>query len=429
MKMWVVISLVLAFMLAFGGTGFAAINAFDDVPANHWAYEAIEKLESDGILQSSGEHSYQGNKVITRYEMAVMVANAMPRIERGTAEDKLFIHKLEIEFAAELNNLGVHVLALEKKVDKVMIVPSIFYRYDYLKTKNATVNGHLQQYGGTTGTNRDQTIDIPFDTFYKINDNWMFWHQIEWQRDFWRSDALFSSAHDQVKILNVSGKVGATTVTVGRYLLDSAECLVFSDIATGAQIAFGGKNKISLNFGTVDQYVGSHHSTDLLEVNSPRYMSIVTSYQANKTTAVKVDCHRVYTGDDSITGRNYFEGGVEKKLSDKLMLTLGYVKSTFPTDNLAYMVQISPPGRGPDMMKVGDSYWWLARGRTDINANLVPKWGLYDNSHGVTGIEIGYNFVVMAKTILTFRYDDMKATTAGDNWKQKWYRAQIQYFM
>jgi len=429
MKKWVVISLVLVYKMVFAGTGFAAVNAFDDVPANHWAYEAVKKLDSDGILQSSGDHSYQGDNVITRYEMAVMVANAMARIDRGNAEDKLLIHKLEIEFAAELNNLGVHVLALEKKVDKLMIVPSIFYRYDYLKTKNATVNGHLQQYGGTTGTNRDQTIDIPFDTFYKINDNWTFWHQIEWQRDFWRSDALFSSAHDQVKIMNVSGKVGATTVTVGRYLLDSAECLVFSDIATGAQIAFGDKNKVSLNFGTVDQYVGSHHSTDLLGVNSPRYMSIVTAYQLNNTMTVKADCHRVYTGDGSVTGRNYFEGGVEKKLSDKLALTFGYVKSTFPTDNLAYMAQISPPGHGPDMMKAGDSYCWLAVGRTDINANLVPKWGLYDNSHGVKGIEIGYNFVVMVKTILTLRYDDMKATTAGDNWKQKWYRAQIQYFM
>ncbi|MBP2642989.1 MAG: S-layer y domain protein [Firmicutes bacterium] len=429
MKKWIVGGLVLVFTLAFAGTGFAAPNAFDDVPAKHWAYDAINKLERDGILQSAGDHSYQGDKVITRYEMAVMIANAMARQDKADAEDTLLIHNLEIEFAADLNNLGVHVVALEKKVDKLMVIPSIFYRYDYVKTKNATVNGHLQQYGGTSGTNRDQTIDIPFDTLYKINDNWTFWHQIEWQRDFWRSDALYSSAHDQVKIMNVSGKVGSVTVTAGRYLLDSAECLVFSDIATGAQVAFGDKTRVSLNFGTIDQYVGAHHSTDLLSVNSPRYMSVVTSYQLNKTTTVKADCHRVYTADGSVAGQNYFEGGVERKLSDKLAINVGYVKSTFSTDNVAYLFQIGSPGHGPDMMKVGDSYWWVTRGRTDINANLVPKYGLYDNGHGATGVEIGYNFVPMVKTIFTLRYDDMRATTAGDNWRQKWYRAQIQYFM
>jgi hypothetical protein len=429
MKKCGVISLVLVLVMAFTSPAKAAMNAFDDVPAKHWAYDAIKKLDHDGILPADCDRSFRGDKIITRYEMALMVAATMDKLDRANAEDRLLIQKLESEFAAELNNLGVHVLSLEKKADKIMVIPSIFYRYDYAKTKNATVNGHLQQYGGTTGTNRDQTIDIPLDTIYKINDDWTFWHQIEWQRDFWRSDALFSSAHDQVKIMNVSGKVGAATVTVGRFLLDSAECLVFSDIATGAQIAFGDKARISFNFGTVDQYVGSHHSTDLLSLNSPRYISAVTAYRLNSNTTVKADLHRVYSGDGSVTGRNYFEGGVEKKLSDKLALTFGYVKSTYLSDNLAYMIQISPPGRGPDMMKVGDSYWWLARGRTDINANLVPRWGLYDNSHGARGIEIGYNFVVMLKTILTFRYDDMKATTADDNWKQKWYRLQIQYFM
>ncbi|MBP2642826.1 MAG: S-layer protein [Firmicutes bacterium] len=430
MKKWVVMSLVLMFALSFAGSGFAAANAYDDVPAKHWAYDAVKKLERDGILPSGGEHSYQGDRVITRYEMAMIVANAMGKIDSGTVEDKLLIHNLEIEFSAELNTLGLHVMALEKKANKLILAPSIFYRYEYYKTKNGyPQNVHLQdpQYGGKTGTYRDDAIIVPFDTFYKINDDWMFWHQMEWQRCFWDTDALIETSSSQLKIANVSGKIGATTVTVGKFITNTASSLVFSDLLTGVQVAFGDKTNLALNVGSVDQFVGSH-STGVFAVNSPRYMNYVTTYHLDKDTTVKGGGTRVYTSDGSEAGHNYFDGSIERNLSDKLTLFLGYTKSNYSTDNLGYMVQLSPPGHGPDWMKVGDLYWWLDIGRVDINANILPK-GIYNNTHGARGFEIGINYILMPKTIVTIFYDGMKATVAGDNWEQKYIRFQIQYFM
>ncbi len=50
---------------------------------------------------------------MTRYEMAQVVAKAMARSGKADAETKALIDKLAVEFAAELNHLGVRVAKLE----------------------------------------------------------------------------------------------------------------------------------------------------------------------------------------------------------------------------------------------------------------------------------------------------------------------------
>jgi len=56
---------------------FAAANPFEDVPADHWAYDAIAQLAADGVIEGYGDGTYRGDQEITRYEMAQMVARAM----------------------------------------------------------------------------------------------------------------------------------------------------------------------------------------------------------------------------------------------------------------------------------------------------------------------------------------------------------------
>ena len=53
---------------------FAAANPFSDMPAGHWAYDAVTQLAADGIVKGYGDSTYLGNRNITRYEMAMMVA-------------------------------------------------------------------------------------------------------------------------------------------------------------------------------------------------------------------------------------------------------------------------------------------------------------------------------------------------------------------
>ena len=105
-------SLVLAIALTLGvaGSAFAA-NPFSDVPANHWAYAAVSKLAAEGVIEGVGNGKYEGNRNMTRYEMAQIVAKAMAK-----GVQKAELKKLATEFAQELNALGVRVSKVEQKV-------------------------------------------------------------------------------------------------------------------------------------------------------------------------------------------------------------------------------------------------------------------------------------------------------------------------
>ena len=102
--------------LVIGAASTALANPFADVPADHWAYDAIDQLAADGVIEGYGDGTFAGDKAITRYEMAQIVARAMANCDGADAADKATIDKLAAEFSTELDALGVRVDNLEKKV-------------------------------------------------------------------------------------------------------------------------------------------------------------------------------------------------------------------------------------------------------------------------------------------------------------------------
>ena len=120
MKKTLVSALTTALVVGAASTTFAATNPFSDVPADHWAYDAVSQLAADGVIEGYGDDTFKGDKNITRYEMAQMVAKAMAKTN-VSGNDKAIIDKLAAEFSDELNNLGVRVANLEKNADKVKI--------------------------------------------------------------------------------------------------------------------------------------------------------------------------------------------------------------------------------------------------------------------------------------------------------------------
>ena len=119
MKKNLIVALALVFVLGIAGTAFAAANPFVDVPAKHWAYDAVAKLAQAGILDGYGDGTYRGERLATRYELAQATAKAMARADKADAQMKAIIDKLAVEFAAELNNLGVRVAKLEKNASSI----------------------------------------------------------------------------------------------------------------------------------------------------------------------------------------------------------------------------------------------------------------------------------------------------------------------
>lgn len=126
-----------AMVIGAAGTTFAAANPFSDVPADHWAYDAVTQLVADGVIEGYGNSTFKGDRSITRYEMAQMVAKAMAKQNVG-GTDKALIDKLAAEFADELNNLGVRVAQLEKNADKVQWHGMLRYDIRWIRAPRAS---------------------------------------------------------------------------------------------------------------------------------------------------------------------------------------------------------------------------------------------------------------------------------------------------
>ncbi|WP_317303314.1 ESPR-type extended signal peptide-containing protein [Acidaminococcus timonensis] len=74
-------------------------KAFPDVPANHWAYEAVSKLAGNDIVQGYEDGKYHGERTMSRYEMAEIIYNALSKGAKAEA-------KLVEEFRPELQAMA-----------------------------------------------------------------------------------------------------------------------------------------------------------------------------------------------------------------------------------------------------------------------------------------------------------------------------------
>ncbi|MBQ1335360.1 MAG: S-layer homology domain-containing protein, partial [Selenomonadaceae bacterium] len=140
MKKTLVSALTTALVVGAASTTFAAANPFSDVPADHWAYDAVTQLAADGVINGYGDGTFRGDRNITRYEMAQMVAKAMAKTDIS-AKDKALIDKLAAEFSDELNNLGVRVSNLEKHADMVKWTGKLEYTYHSRRGEDKSIDG------------------------------------------------------------------------------------------------------------------------------------------------------------------------------------------------------------------------------------------------------------------------------------------------
>ena len=91
---------------------------FPDVPENHWAYEYVDGLAAQGVIEGYPDGSFGGNRLMTRYEFAAMLYRAM---EKGAQLDGRIIK----EFETELGRVRVDRISGEDndedKVERVRV--------------------------------------------------------------------------------------------------------------------------------------------------------------------------------------------------------------------------------------------------------------------------------------------------------------------
>ena len=154
----------LAATMAVGATCAFAANPFVDVPSDSWAYKSVVELADAGIIQGVDGQYFQGNRNITRYEAAEMVAKAMAHMDKASVEQRALINKLADEYADELNNLGVRVSALENRVGNVKLTGDARIRYRY-QSEGDKIKGTDQV------VNAKQTNDNSWDYRVRVRAN------------------------------------------------------------------------------------------------------------------------------------------------------------------------------------------------------------------------------------------------------------------
>ncbi|GAA6734159.1 S-layer homology domain-containing protein [Thermus oshimai] len=117
--------MLLAGLLTVLSMGFG-LAQFSDVPAGHWAKEAVEALAAKGLVVGFPDGTFRGNETLTRYQAALIIYRLLqqieaemkqqgesPTMEAMSAEDLEALKNAVQELAAELAALGVRVSALE----------------------------------------------------------------------------------------------------------------------------------------------------------------------------------------------------------------------------------------------------------------------------------------------------------------------------
>ena len=145
---------VLAATAVLGVTSAFAAHPFSDVTAQDWAYQAVERLAAEGVIEGYPDGTFKGQRNITRYEMAQMIARADAHKDEVTAEQKATIQRLAIEFANELQAFGVRVNKLEDQVGNFKFSGDVRVRF----------NNNPNELGADTESMLSYRARIKFDT-------------------------------------------------------------------------------------------------------------------------------------------------------------------------------------------------------------------------------------------------------------------------
>ena len=375
-------SLVLAMAMALGVTASAyAANPFSDVPAGHWAYDAVNKLAAEGVVDGYPDGTYGGDKLMTRYEMAQIVAKAMAK---GANVDKL-----AAEFADELDSLGVRVANLEKKADNVKITGQI--RASYRDSDKAPSYGKLRTRLFVNG---------------QINEDWTYTGRLQNEHTYVGAE---SGKSDDV-LLNwayVSGRVGGVKLDAGRQNFKTHTGNILDAEYDGVKAAYGKDVKLTgyVGKGASDGDMGVDNHDDRLYV-----VDLTTKLGA-------VDAYVSYYDVDSAWDQEIWNVGVAVPVVKDLKLSAEYMHGDANTDGdsngwVAGLAYKGAKASKPGSWGVFANYYDLpgaAYLKSTSNTQMAAgpeDWQL--NGDGYEGYEVGANVALAKNIVATVRYFDLE---------------------
>lgn len=381
-------SLVLAMAMALGVTASAyAANPFSDVPAGHWAYDAVNKLAAEGVVDGYPDGTYGGDKLMTRYEMAQIVAKAMAK---GANVDKL-----AAEFADELDSLGVRVANLEKKADNVKITGEVRASYRDVDTDAAGHDGHEGLLRSRLWVNG------------QINEDWSYTGMFENNQDFGNKtgDEKIDFARAYVE-----GRVGGLDVVAGRYNEVTFSGNILDANLDMAKVSYGDKIKVSALAGKAyDSVEVDEEAKKLLDSDDRIYIGSIEAALGD------VDAYVAYFKTNSNMDKEIWNVGASYGFGD-FTLSAEYMRGDKEYEN------------------AGKDGWWADLAWKGAEADTPGSYGIhagyYDQSpsayinpttdaeyfdDGYKGWNVGVSYTFAKNIVGMVNYWDMESQTTNED--------------
>lgn len=148
----------------------SAANPFADVDTSSWAYQAVCQLSDQGVVEGYPDGTFKGDKNVSRYELAQIIARLMAKEDSLNDSQKAMVQKLSAEYADDLQNLGVRVKELEKKTGNLSTITELrvqdIPRYDNV-------------YKDSKSSHDELSLRVRINTMANVNDRSTVYSQLE----------------------------------------------------------------------------------------------------------------------------------------------------------------------------------------------------------------------------------------------------------
>lgn len=176
----------------------SAANPFTDVSADDWAYQAVASLSDEGVIDGYPDGTFRGDKHVTRYEIAQIVARLMAKEDTLNASQKETLAKLSSQYANELKDLGVRIAELEKKRGATDLITEL--RVQSIDRYDNVFKGNVQKHN-------ELSTRVRLNTITPVNDRVHLYGQIETILDMNGKNSYDVNRYDWNK--EKEGKTGA----------------------------------------------------------------------------------------------------------------------------------------------------------------------------------------------------------------------------
>ncbi len=419
-------TLLLAAVMALGvNAGVYAANPFSDVPAGHWAYDAVNKLAAEGVMEGYPGGTYGGDRLMTRYEMAQIVAKAMAK---GANADRL-----AAEFAGELDSLGVRVANLEKKADNVRITGQIRYEY-------GDRSGDLKEKNSKVGSIAQHRLRTRIFVNGNINEDWSYTGRFENNQILSDIDGKSkgSTGDDDVTLNQayVSGRLGGVKVIAGKTDHYAGNGFIYDDTAEKIELSYGKDVKLTAYYGIPTDY-GYDKMWGASVGGKVGNLSLSAGYDKFQDALASIESYGIDNSAKTGSDNGIWNLSANYKFGD-FTLAATYLDSDIDlrdnskykdVDTNGYVVGLNY--KGADKNKPGTwglfaNYYDQGAGTFVAHTMYPGDWSYYVDE-GFKGYMVGGGVTLAKNMVYQLHYYDLEGKESGLDDRILWSRLQIMF--